>query len=141
MNRPRIPATILAVEDSAEILELMEMALSSSGDTIICSSTAEEALRLWEQHGRSIDLMITDVRLGGSLSGLELAERLVGRRPSLRILAISGLFEAEQLSRLRGEVVLLRKPFSVSELRRSVELLLARDRTGCGADRLGLTGR
>ena len=52
------------------------------------------------------------------MNGLELAEKIVARKPSIRVLFMSG-YVADNESRdhfLRPEVCFLHKPFSVSDL-------------------------
>jgi CheY-like chemotaxis protein len=119
--------TILIVDDSTEILELLELVLARSHHTVLRSCCADEALSHWQRLGQQVDLLITDVRLDESESGLDLAERLLALKPSLKVLAITGYFGAEQLRRCRQRMELLAKPFSFLELQTRVEALLSGD--------------
>jgi FixJ family two-component response regulator len=59
------------------------------------------------------------------MSGLELFDRLVERRPSLRVLFISGAASAADLDTIRHKgAVLLEKPFSAQALANKVREVL-----------------
>jgi DNA-binding response OmpR family regulator len=53
------------------------------------ASNATEALRISEEHKGAIDLLLTDVVLPG-MNGRELARHLSRKRPSSKVLYISG---------------------------------------------------
>ena len=77
--------------------------------------------------GTRIDLLLTDVVMP-EMSGRELAETLLGQRPDLKVLYISGYTDDEVLQRgLRGgDIGLLRKPFTAEDLVRRVRDVLDR---------------
>ena len=81
---------------------------------------------LIDRHGPP-HLVLTDV-LMPSIGGAELARRLRERWPALPIVFMSG-YSAEDLGR-RGVIIsdgeLIHKPFSVSELIRSVAVAISR---------------
>jgi FixJ family two-component response regulator len=73
-----------------------------------------------------IDLLLTDVVMP-EMSGPALAQRLIGQRPELRVLFISGY--TDMLSPPGGDnpnVGFLRKPFEASVLTSRVARMLAR---------------
>jgi CheY-like chemotaxis protein len=51
-----------------------------------------DAIGAHDEHGQLIDLLLTDVMMPG-MNGRELAELLLARRPSLRVLFMSGYAE------------------------------------------------
>jgi DNA-binding response OmpR family regulator len=86
---------------------------------------AEEALAL-AYHEPHIDLLVSDVIMPG-LSGLELGRRLLARRPTLRVLFVSG-YATQAIEAERGlpeGAELLAKPFHPDELLARVRRLLA----------------
>ena len=123
-NTPASPATILVVEDSADLLDLLGFALNKQGYAVLSSLCQEQALSTWEKHRGHIDLLVTDVRLGASGSGLDLAEKLLALKPSLKVLAISGCFPTTHLPQLSGQVELLQKPFAFTDVLARVDTML-----------------
>jgi DNA-binding NtrC family response regulator len=121
---PKPVKTILIVDDSEDITELMELSLSKRGYEVLCCSQLAEALNVWEENAPRIDLLITDVKLGESSSGLDLAERLLSLKPGLRILAVSGFLQEEPRAALDGKMAFLHKPFRWDDLAVQVEQLL-----------------
>jgi CheY-like chemotaxis protein len=76
----------------------------------------DEALEMFTARGGDIDLLLTDVVMP-EMSGPALAQRLVGLRPELRVLFISGYADmAAQPHPGNENVGLLSKPFQASAL-------------------------
>ena len=113
--------TILAVEDSEDILELMDMTLTQRGYQVLRASSSEEAWQLWTEHADTIDILIADVNLGDSGSGLDLAEQLIQLKPSLRALAVTGYLQYEGQSASDGRIEFLIKPFHWNVLSDRIE--------------------
>jgi signal transduction histidine kinase len=82
--------TILVVEDEPALRELVIEILSLYGYRVISAASGVEALSLWERHGEDVDLLLTDMVMPDGVSGRELGERLLQRRPSLRVIYTSG---------------------------------------------------
>jgi two-component system cell cycle sensor histidine kinase/response regulator CckA len=80
---------VLLVEDEDNIREPAIEILESRGYRVLSAPDAMRALAVAEEHSGTINLLITDVVMPG-LSGNHLAERLVARRPGLKVLYISG---------------------------------------------------
>jgi PAS domain S-box-containing protein len=80
---------ILLVEDAPAIRMVTRRILESNGYQVIEAPDAESALRLADEHQGHFDLVLTDIIMPG-LSGTALAERLLERYPTLRILYMSG---------------------------------------------------
>lgn len=85
------PLQILAVDDTPENLQLLELLLQGTPVSLTKASSAQQALELLDQH--RFDLLLTDIRMPG-MTGLKLvqiirsSEQQQGRHP-LRIVAIS----------------------------------------------------
>ena len=84
--------TILLVEDDSGVRHLLARVLRDRGYTVIEACHSEDALALFEKHGREVHLVLTDVVMPG-ISGLELAKILRGQRADLKILCMSGYTE------------------------------------------------
>ncbi len=114
------PETVLVAEDETAVRDLAVRMLVARGYHVVPASSAAEALTRAEAAG-TIDLLLTDLVMPG-MSGAALAERLVGRRPGLRVLFMSG-YPHDVLSQFgvsATEVPLLRKPFTETDLARRV---------------------
>ena len=81
--------TILLVEDEPRLGRLLQRALQRYGYTVLCSETVADALALAKSHPQPIDLLLSDVVMPG-LTGPDLAQRVVERRPSIKVLYMSG---------------------------------------------------
>ena len=79
--------TILVVDDDLGLRELAVAFLSGSGCTVLTASDGYEALRVLVE--RSVDLLITDVKMPG-ISGYELARQAKLMRPHLHVIYLSG---------------------------------------------------
>ena len=110
--------TILVVEDDAGVRGMVVLSLRHLGYHVLESATGEEALRLWAERGRDIDLLFTDMIMPGSISGAELALTLKTSSPSLKIIISSGYsMENNHLDvAWEHDVTYLPKPYSAHAL-------------------------
>ena len=90
-------------------------------------SAADEAEVLWEQYGDSVQLLLTDIVMPGG-SGRQLADKLVGKAPKLRVLFMTGYAPDELIRGADGSTAIIQKPFTGDELLGKIRGLLA-DRT------------
>ena len=90
------------------------------------AANADEARLLFEQHP-SIDVLLTDVVMPGA-SGPELSRLLVGQRPSLRVIYMSGYTEESIVDHgvINPGIAFLHKPFSAETLGRKIRDVLDR---------------
>lgn len=100
---------ILVVDDNADILDIVTERLDMAGHDTLRATGGAEALALIDAVP-GLRLMITDIRMAG-MSGLELADAALARRPDLRVILTSGYFQPQTL-RMR----FLQKPFTLAEL-------------------------
>ncbi|MBB3221522.1 ATP-binding protein [Pseudoduganella umbonata] len=112
-------ATILLVEDNEDVRELGRIMLEAHGHAVVSAASGEEALRLLEEHEGGghgpIGLLFSDVIMPGGMTGVQLAEEVRRRRPSLPILLATGYME--QLPDARSlPFPVLPKPYQESEL-------------------------
>jgi CheY-like chemotaxis protein len=85
------------------------------GYNVVEASSAEEALAL-VAGGLHPHLLVTDHLMPG-MTGVELAQELRSRQPTLPVLIVSGYAEAEGIA---PEIARLTKPFRNSELAESL---------------------
>jgi CheY-like chemotaxis protein len=114
---------ILYVEDNEDLRDSIAMVLEEEpGYAVTVCSTGEEGLELLAQH--DCDILITDVGLPG-LSGVELAQRVLARRPAQRVLLCSGYDMGGELAALGPHVQALTKPFELDDLERVLKDMAA----------------
>jgi PAS domain S-box-containing protein len=110
--------TVLIVEDDATVRSVVVHVLKQNGYRIHEAINGNTALELWETCGPETDVLITDMVMPGGVSGHELAQQLLAKKPSLKVLYTSG-YSAEVF---RGDFVLpqgvdfLRKPYRAEDL-------------------------
>jgi len=80
---------VLLVEDDPLVLDFMAELLGEDGLQVACARTAVEALALLET-GLAPTILVTDIHLAGTLSGLDLARSVAEGWPEIRLLIISG---------------------------------------------------
>ena len=114
--------TILLVEDEPAVRQLFAHALVRSGYAVYEARNGEEAMKLFAEHGDTIDLLLTDMRMP-SMNGAELAHHLRGRRGTLKLICISG-YPGGLDPDLAADF--LAKPFSRDELLSKVREVLDR---------------
>ena|SRR5689334_22730362 len=114
--------TILAVDDDANVLGLLDSVLASAGYRVLTAGGGWRALEVYQNCPEPINLLLTDVIMP-DLTGPVLAERLLAQQPDLAVLFISGFHDADLVQRFvtRKGFTLLPKPFTVDALLRVVK--------------------
>lgn len=120
-------ATILIVEDEADLSELMRYNLEAEGFRVVSAESGDEAV---ERIREGVpDLILLDLMLPG-LSGIELCRRWRSREETARTPIIMVTARGEEEERVRGLATgaddYLVKPFSMPELVARIQALLRR---------------
>ncbi|MBT7161764.1 MAG: PAS domain S-box protein [Victivallales bacterium] len=109
--------TVLMAEDEALVLDSARRILKGLGYTVLAAPGPAEAIQLAGEYEGDIDLLLTDVVMP-EMNGHDLCDRLVGSRPRMKCLYMSG-YAADVLSPngvLEEGVHFIQKPFSRAEL-------------------------
>ncbi len=126
-TRPGVgKGNILLVEDDELVRNMTADTLLFLGYTPLVAGNAQEAINICENLATPIDLAISDVVMPG-MRGTELRDRLIGIRPGLKVLFMSG-YTSNVIVRhgvLKPGVHFLQKPFSVENLGARIEEILA----------------
>jgi signal transduction histidine kinase/response regulator RpfG family c-di-GMP phosphodiesterase len=118
--------TILIVEDDEGVRVVASRILRDQGYTVLEARRASEARRIWEKHGPSVDLLLTDVVMP-DINGPKLADELAQSRPDLRVLYMSGYPGSGGLVSPQGNsLTCIEKPFTPSSLAARVREMLGR---------------
>jgi PAS domain S-box-containing protein len=81
--------TILLVEDEPALRDLIRIALTGNGFTVLDAGSPADALALSRAHSAPLHLLITDIIMPG-MDGPSLAKQIVKERPDLKVLYMSG---------------------------------------------------
>jgi DNA-binding NtrC family response regulator len=104
---------ILVVDDDKASCELLSEILSAQGWEVLTANSPEKALILSNQ--QKFDLVISDINLEASLSGLDLLQRLREKSPVILVTGFGSLETAIEASR-EGAWDFISKPFKVEEI-------------------------
>jgi two-component system cell cycle sensor histidine kinase/response regulator CckA len=117
--------TILLVEDEEMVRNLSREILEMNGYRVITANNGAEALRICASFKDEVQLMITDVVMP-QMSGRELSERILEKRPDLLVLYMSGYTDDAIVRHgvLDDGMPFLQKPFTPDALARKVKELI-----------------
>ena len=118
-------ATVLLVEDDDSVRTVSSRILTARGHTVHQVKLPSEALRLCNERGSDIDLLLTDLVLP-EMSGVDLARNLMRQCPRLKILFMSGHAANASIDEelFEAQVEYIQKPFSPYSLAEKVREIL-----------------
>jgi len=123
-DRPR-RRTILLVEDEPFVREATCRILESAGFEVLPAEDAQDAMRVYEECKRAIDLLLTDMVLPGR-SGEQLGQDLREHSPEVVVLVTSGYGNLEYETEKPGSrTYFLAKPYSRRTLVEKIEKILS----------------
>ncbi len=108
---------ILLVEDEGLIRMMTAEALQDEGFEVVEALNGDEAVKLLDGPER-FDILFTDVRMPGSLDGVEVALHARRRYPAIPIVVTSG-YAADLVARLSvldPSAVLIGKPYGMPKM-------------------------
>ena len=104
---------LLLVEDNAQVAKVLDSLLRKLElNAVLVNSGREAQERLCG--GDEFDILLTDVRMPGDLSGPDLARWAASKDPNITVLLMSGFSESADEAE---DLPLIRKPFSLSQLK------------------------
>jgi two-component system cell cycle sensor histidine kinase/response regulator CckA len=117
--------TILLVEDEPGVRQIARQILQSSGYTVLEATDVNDAIRIADQQGIVIHLLLTDVVMPG-LSGRDLAGRVRAKHLQTRVLFMSGYTDGAIADHgvLSSGTAFLQKPFTPESLALKVREVL-----------------
>jgi PAS domain S-box-containing protein len=117
--------TLLLVEDEAAVRSSARRLLERHGYEVVEARHGRDALRILEEGGRKVDLVITDLVMP-EMGGREMVERVRAHHPAMKVLFMSGYSERAVTSdgSMPPATGFVEKPFTVEQLiRRTREIL------------------
>lgn len=119
-------SNLLVVDDDTAVLSFIEHALTDQHNVFTSETVAEAEIITGNN---TIDLLITDLVMPEK-NGIDMIMEFTKKHPDIKILAISGgggitgRFDYLPIAKLVGAQDTLKKPFTISELRNSVNNIL-----------------
>jgi signal transduction histidine kinase len=123
-ERGRAGECVLVVEDDDQVRAYVVETLTMLGYDVLEAADAGNAIRLLDEY-KSVDLLLTDVVMPG-MNGRKLAEEAKQRRPSLKVLYMTGYSRNAIVhqGRLDPGVELMQKPLSSGQLADTIRRVL-----------------
>ena len=130
-NRPDL---VYVVDDDEAVRDSLRWLLEANHYAVSCFESAEAFLASFDRN--RLACLILDVRMPG-MTGLELQEHLAAQQIKLPILFITGHGDVPMavMTMKKGAADFIEKPFNASELRASVERMLADAHAASSASR------
>jgi two-component system cell cycle sensor histidine kinase/response regulator CckA len=119
--------TVLLVEDSDVVRDVVASMLEGGGLTVLQASGGEEALAMLARRGETpIDLLLTDIVMPG-MGGVELADRMEREHPDVRVLFMTGYAEEAVVNEgiLGKDRECIGKPFTQEQITKRVWKILS----------------
>ncbi|GIQ73929.1 ATP-binding protein [Bradyrhizobium sp. RD5-C2] len=117
--------SILVVEDDPLVRNYVSAQLEQLGYRTMVTANGPEALAAVDK-GFVCDVLFTDVIMSGGMNGRQVADAVIARLPSVRVLFTSGYTEDAIIhhGRLDPDVTLLPKPYRKADLARMIRQVL-----------------
>jgi CheY-like chemotaxis protein len=110
--------TILVVEDEILIRMATVATLEDAGYSVLEAQNSPEALQILSGHAE-VSILVTDVRMSGSMDGLALVAQVRLDHPAIRAIVVSGTTSATQAIDA-GALGFLAKPYMARTLVQAV---------------------
>ncbi len=116
---------VLVVDDEEYMRDLAKDILEHGNYRVLLAEDGEEALSIYRESGRAIDLVILDLTMP-NMSGRDTFLKLKAMNPSITVLLSSGYSEKGNAREVMeaGAMGFLRKPYTASELEEEVRMIL-----------------
>jgi CheY-like chemotaxis protein len=111
------PIGVLVADDEPDLLTLFDIALKDYGFLVWLAKSGEEAVEVYQQHQRTIDIVLLDVEMPG-LDGPQTLQVLRCLNPAVRASFMTGGCSKYDEPALlnQGAAYVFRKPFQLQDL-------------------------
>lgn len=125
-NGVAVTPAVLIVEDEAIIRMMLVEELEDAGIVVIEAESADAAVAIMS-NGATIRVVVTDVRMPGSMDGLGLAAWMRGQLPRIPIIITSGFATAPDCEAINPAITrIVAKPYKPRDVANLVAALLSR---------------
>ena len=115
---------VLVVEDEELIADLIVQALEDGGFAVVTAANGNAALKLLKDRAEELGALVTDISLGGKVTGWDVATRARELKPDLPIVYTSGADIADWPSKGVPNSVVVTKPFAAAQIVTAVSTLM-----------------
>lgn len=112
---------ILVVEDNVALRFTLAEWLRMQGYVVLEANTADEAMDVLGSQ-LSVDLVLTDVHMPGSMDGLALVQHISTAYPLVKTIIVSGKAHPSEMAK---EAVFFGKPYDLVKVTECIKKLLA----------------
>src|SRR5579872_1019329 len=116
----------LVVDDEEVIRKYLRAILERESILALEAENASQAMRIVQDLGGRLDLLITDIRMPGAMDGCDLAYAVRRSYPAVPVILISGYFDEASLRNADAGFLFLPKPFSAETVLSAARRVLAR---------------
>jgi CheY-like chemotaxis protein len=113
-------SVVLIVEDEVLLRMLLAEQLRRAGYPVVEAANAHEAIELL-RHSPDVKLVISDVRMPGSVDGVELARRVKSDYPDIKVMLASGHLSSIDWVAHDGY---FRKPYQFKKMIEHIRMLM-----------------
>ena len=120
---PKIKGTILFVDDEEDLLWFLTRTYQPLGYETLTAGSGQEALKIIEERGEKINLIILDLKMPG-MGGIEVLKAIRKHHPKLPVIILTAYCEREQECEDLGIEAFIKKPYSLKELDAVIENII-----------------
>jgi CheY-like chemotaxis protein len=108
-------SAVLIVDDEPLIRETVAELLSSAGLSTLEATNGDEALDVLNKNGHAVAVLLTDVRMPGSMNGIDLARIAHRTWPWIKVIVMSGFYDSGP-DGLPGNARFISKPWQAQDI-------------------------
>ena len=115
---------VLIAEDQAEIGEVLKDSFEDGGYDVLLAVTAEEALAALDARAEEVRALVTDIKLGSSTTGWDVARHARELKPEMPVVYMTGSESSDWPSLGVPNSILVPKPFAPAQVITAISQLL-----------------
>ena len=115
---------VLIAEDQAEIGEVLKDSFEDGGYDVLLAVTAEEALAALDARREEVRALVTDIKLGSSTTGWDVARHARELKPEMPVVYMTGSESSDWPSLGVPNSILVPKPFAPAQVITAISQLL-----------------
>ena len=115
---------LLLVEDDPAAGNELQRALQQAGFRVILVQSGDKATSTFDENAGEIGGLITDVKLGGNVSGWDVARHAREVNQDLPVVYVTGFFVEDWASQGVPKSILVQKPFAPAQIITAISSLL-----------------
>ncbi|TAJ91736.1 MAG: response regulator [Reyranella sp.] len=115
---------VLIAEDQAEIGDVLKESFEDGGYAVLLAATAEEAMAALDAQGEAVRALVTDIKLGSSTTGWDVARHARELKPEMPVVYMTGSESNDWPVLGVPNSILVPKPFAPAQVITAVSQLL-----------------